>query len=191
MSVTHIDTRICQQYEFHLSHFDTPIARTNMEPTAHWSQTKQIVKCVSLVVIKHDNLVLEHSLDIFFSVKVKPVFQTQSRELMEHLLLFKEVDILSLLRIAFGIDSNKLEQKVLTNLSHGRGHVNLSFKLRVHGQKWSTVKLLESGYKDNLEVFDCQNVEVTQIKFSGTTIDEKLTINLLVKGCTVWSLCFW
>ena len=47
-----------------------------MEATWDWSQVQQIVESMSLIVIEDDDLVLEHCLDIFLRIKIKPVLET-------------------------------------------------------------------------------------------------------------------
>ena len=83
-------------------------------------------------MIQYDDLVLEHRLNILLRVQIKPIFQAQPAELMVHLLLLKEIDLLSLLTIAFCIQSNKLEQQVLSNLMHGLGHKYFALELGMH-----------------------------------------------------------
>ena len=110
---------------------------------------------------------------------------------MEHLLLLKKVDLLRFLAIAFLVQSYELKKQVLTNLMHGLSHEYLALELRMHCQKWRAIKLLKCGDKDYLQVFDSQYVEMTQVVFCGTPIDEELTIDTLVKACAVWCINLW
>lgn len=48
----------------------------------------------------------------------------------------------------------------------------------MHREEWCAVQFLKCRNKNNLDVFDRQEVEVAQVKFGCTTIDEKLVINL-------------
>ena len=84
-------------------------------------------------MIKDDHLVLEHLLNVLFCVKVEPVFKTDSAKLVVHLLLLKEVNLLSLLTVALRVQANELKQQVLSNLVHGLSHEDLTFKLWMHG----------------------------------------------------------
>ena len=83
-------------------------------------------------MIQDYNLVLEHLLDILFCIQVEPIFQPQPAELMIHLLLLKEIDLLCLLAIALFIQSHELQEQVLSNLVHWLCHENLASKLRMH-----------------------------------------------------------
>ena len=63
---------------------------------------------MSLIVIKNNNVVLEKIMDVFFSIEIQPVFQTHPVEFVEHLLLFKETNLLGFLTIALMIKLDKL-----------------------------------------------------------------------------------
>ena len=80
-----------------------------METTGDWRQAEQVVICVSLVVIEHDHLVLEHLLQVFLRVKVKPVLEAEPAELVVHLLLFEEVDLLRFLLVSLLVQADKLQ----------------------------------------------------------------------------------
>ena len=115
-----------------------------METTRDRRHGEQIVVDVTLVVIEDDDSVLEHTLHIFLSVKIKPVFETETTELMEHLLLLEEVNLLSFLLVAFLVEANVLEKQVLANLLHWLGHQNFTTELRMHGDEGRAVELLKS-----------------------------------------------
>jgi len=114
-------------------------------------------------MVKDDYLILEHVRYIFLRVEIEPIFEAKSAELVKHLLLLEKVDLLSLLTIALSVQSNELEEEVLADLMHRLRHVDLALKLRVHRQKGRSVKLLERGNKHDLQVFDCQHVEMPQV----------------------------
>jgi len=63
-------------------------------------QAEQIVVCVPLVVVEHDDLILEHLLQVILRVKIEPIFETEAAKVVVHLLLLKEVDLLRLLLVA-------------------------------------------------------------------------------------------
>lgn len=73
---------------------------------------------------------------------------------------------------------------------HRLRHVDFSFELGVHRQKRGSVKLLKSGNKHDLQVFDCKHVEMPQVVLCNTPIKEKLSVDALEKSRTVWSLLF-
>ena len=63
---------------------------------------------MSLVVIKHDDVVLEKVVDVFFCVQIEPFFETKSNKFLEHLLLLEEAYLLGFLAVSFAVKSHKL-----------------------------------------------------------------------------------
>jgi hypothetical protein len=74
-----------------------------MEATGHGRECESVVVAMVFVVIQHDYVVCKELLDVFFRVQVEPVFQAVSAECLEHLLLSKEVHLLSLLSVSLFI----------------------------------------------------------------------------------------
>ena len=80
-----------------------------MEATRDWRQAEQIVICVSLVVIEHDYLVLEHLLQVLLRVEVEPVLEAKPAELVIHLFLLEEVDLLRFLLVSLLVQADELQ----------------------------------------------------------------------------------
>ena len=49
-------------------------------------------------------------MNIIFCVEIEPILKTDSTKLMEHLFLFEEVDLLSLLTVALLVESYELKE---------------------------------------------------------------------------------
>ena len=130
-------------------------------------------------------MVLEKVLDIFFGVKIKPVFQAHPCKGLPHLLLGEEVNLLGLLRVTLLVQAYKLNEKVLTNLHQRQRHVKFALELRMHRQKGCSIELLDGRHKDNLDVFPGQEVEVPQVKLGRNTVNEEFLTNLLEIGLAV------
>lgn len=188
MPVGYVHAGICEQDKLHLGDFNTPIGGANVEAAGNGRETEQVVKGVLFVVIQDDHLVLKHVLHVFFRVKVEPVLKTESAELVKHLLLLEEVDLVRLLTIAFFVDSDELEQEVLADLGHWLGHENFAFELGMHRKEWSSVQFLESRHEHDLQIFHFEHVEVAEVELCSAPINEKLAVDLLVKGGAVGSL---
>ena len=80
-----------------------------MEPTGDWRQAEQVVICVSLVVIEHNYLVLEHLLQVLLRVEIEPVLEAEPAELVVHLLLLKEVDLLRFLLVSLLVQADEFK----------------------------------------------------------------------------------
>lgn len=68
---------------------------------------------------------------------------------------------------------------MLANLHQRLRHENLAFKLRVHRKERGAVEFLECAYEHNLDVFDGEEIEMTQIKLCCASVDEQLVVNFL------------
>ena len=183
MTIGYIHACVRQHYEFHLGDLDTPVRGAYVEATRDGSQAEQVVVDVTLVVIQNYDRILEHLLHILFSVEIKPVFETEATELMIHLFLLEKVDLLRFLLVSFFVETHEFQEKVLTYLLHWLSHKDLAAELRMHGDEGCTIELFESRDKHNLDVFDGQDIEVSQVKLSRTPIDKELTVNTL-KECS-------
>jgi len=81
-----------------------------MEATGDRCELDHGVKDVSLVVIEHDDVVLEKVRQVCLSVQVEPIFETDSAELCKHLLLLEEVHTLRFLSVSFLVEFHKFEK---------------------------------------------------------------------------------
>lgn len=98
------------------------------------------------VVIEHYHLVCKEVGEVFFSVEVHPVFESNATKFRKKLLLLEEVERLNFLVVALLVESHKFKQEVLPDLMNGLGHEHFSLECRVHGEKRGTVEVLEGAY---------------------------------------------
>ena len=162
-----------------------------MEATGDGCQAEQVVIRVPLVVIEHDYLVLEHLLQVLLRVEVEPVLEAEPAELVVHLLLLEEVDLLRLLLVSFLVQADEFEEHILADLLHGLGHEDFAAELGMHRQEWRAIKLLERGDKHDLDVLDRQYIEMPQVEFGRAPVDEKLPIDCLEECRAVRCLYLW
>lgn len=94
------------------------------------------------------------------------------------MLLGEKVDLLGFLSVPLLIEFYKLVKKVLANLLKWLSHVNFTFELWMHCKERSSIEFLKGRHEDYLDVFDCKEVKVAQVKLGCDTIDEKIIIYL-------------
>ena len=87
-----------------------------MEATRDWRQIHQVVEGVSFIVVQDDHVVLEEVVDVFLGVEIQPVLEAHPAELLVHLLLFEEADLLCLLAVPLPIELDELIEEILPNL---------------------------------------------------------------------------
>ena len=54
-------------------------------------------------MVQHDYMVLEEVVDVFLRVEIEPVLEAHPAELMIHLLLLEEANLLRLLAVSFPV----------------------------------------------------------------------------------------
>ena len=79
-----------------------------MKAARDWCQIHQVIEGVPFIVVQHDHMILEEVVDVFLRVEIQPVLKAHPTELLEHLLLLEEADLLRLLAVSFPIEFDKL-----------------------------------------------------------------------------------
>lgn len=103
VSIVHAKRSISHDSKLHLTDFETPVWRTNVETTAHWSEWNKVVKLMGLIVVQNHYVILEKVLNVLFGVQIEPVFKSKTIERLKHLFLCEKVDLLCFLGVSFRV----------------------------------------------------------------------------------------
>jgi hypothetical protein len=61
----------------------------------------------------------------------------------------------------------------------------------MHRQEGCTVKLLKCRNKNNVDVFDCKEIKMAQVKLCGASINEKFISDLFEVCLAILEVRFW